>query len=156
MIPPTICILTQATQTTFAGACNPSCANNKDVRSTFGLTRKPPKKTCESLPKVAAVCLVQTRDITLKVLPDSGGKVIGAKNTKIRNPYLKWAFGEVILKAQVSEPQIGKLYKRLKSKYGLGRAKSIIAHRFAVATYFMLKNKQAFDVERFVQTSKYK
>jgi transposase len=87
---------------------------------------------------------------------ESGGKKIAAKNTKIRNPYLKWAFGEVILKAQVSEPQIGKLYKRLKSKYGLGRAKSIIAHRFAVATYFMLKNKQAFDVERFVQTSKYK
>ncbi len=87
---------------------------------------------------------------------ESSGKKIAAKNTKIRNPYLKWAFGEVILKAQVSEPEIGKLYKRLKSKYGLGRAKSIIAHRFAVATYFMLKNKQAFDVERFVQTSKYK
>jgi len=86
----------------------------------------------------------------------SGGKVIGSKNTKIRNPYLKWAFGEVILKAQVSEAKIGKLYKRLKSKYGLGRAKSIIAHRFAVATYFMLKNKQTFDVDRFVQTSKYK
>jgi transposase len=86
----------------------------------------------------------------------SGGKTIGAKNTKIRNPYLKWAFGEVILKAQVTEPKISKLYERLKSKYGLGRAKSIIAHRFAVATYFMLKNKQAFDVERFVQTSKYK
>lgn len=86
----------------------------------------------------------------------SGGKTIGAKNTKIRNPYLKWAFGEIILKAQVSEPKIGKLYERLQSKYGLGRAKSIMAHRFAVATYFMLKNKQAFDVERFVQTSKYK
>ncbi len=85
----------------------------------------------------------------------SGGKVIGSKNTKIRNPYLKWAFGEVILKAQVCEPKIGRLYQRLKSKYGLGRAKSIIAHRFAVATYFMLKNKQAFDVDRFVQTSKY-
>ena len=86
----------------------------------------------------------------------SGGKPLGAKNTKIRNPYLKWAFGEIILKAQVSEPKIGKLYERLKAKYGIGRAKSIIAHRFAVATYFMLKNKQAFDVERFVQTSKYK
>ncbi len=87
---------------------------------------------------------------------ESGGKKIAAKNTKIRNPYLKWAFGEIILKAQVSEPKIGKLYNRLKAKYGIGRAKSIIAHRFAVATYFMLKNREAFDVERFVQTSKYK
>ena len=86
----------------------------------------------------------------------SGGKKIAAKNTKIRNPYLKWAFGEIILKAQVCEPKIAKLYNRLKARYGLGRAKSIIAHRFAVATYFMLKNKQAFDVDRFVQTSKYR
>jgi len=92
----------------------------------------------------------------VKCTRSSNGKTIGAKNTKIRNPYLKWAFGEIILKAQVSEPKIGKLYERLKSKYGLGRAKSIIAHRFAVATYFMLKNKQIFDVERFVETSKYK
>lgn len=86
---------------------------------------------------------------------ESGGKKIAAKNTKIRNPYLKWAFGEIILKAQVCEPKIARLYQRLKSKYGIGRAKSIMAHRFAVATYFMLKNKQAFDVDRFVQTAKY-
>ncbi len=85
----------------------------------------------------------------------SSGKSVTAKNQKIRNPYLKWAFGEIILVAQRCSPQIAKLYERLKSKYGLGRAKSIIAHRFAVATYFMLKNKQGFDVERFVQTSKY-
>jgi hypothetical protein len=85
----------------------------------------------------------------------SAGKVIGAKNTKIRNPYLKWAFGDVIIKAQQIEPKINKLYQRLKSKYGLGRAKSIIAHRFAVAAYFMLKNKQVFDVDRFCLSSKY-
>lgn len=86
----------------------------------------------------------------------SAGKRIAAKNTKIRNPYLKWAYGDVILKAQVLEPKIAKLYERLKSKYGIGRAKSIIAHRFAVAAYFMLKNKQVFDTERFCQSSKYK
>lgn len=86
----------------------------------------------------------------------SSGKSLTSKNQKIRNPYLKWAFTEIILVAQRTSPQIAKLYERLKSKYGLGRAKSIIAHRFAVATYFMLKNKQGFDVERFVQTSKYK
>jgi transposase len=86
----------------------------------------------------------------------SAGKRIAAKNTKIRNPYLKWAYGDIILKAQVVEPPIAKLYERLKSKYGIGRAKSIIAHRFAVAAYFMLKNKQVFDTERFCQSSKYK
>lgn len=90
----------------------------------------------------------------VKCQRSSGGKVIAAKHTKIRNPYLKWAFGEIILKAQGCEPKIANLYQRLKSKYGVGRAKSLIAHRFAVATYFMLNNKQAFDVDRFVQTSK--
>lgn len=90
----------------------------------------------------------------VKCQRSSNGKIIGTKNTKIRNAYLKWAFGQAILKAQ-AEPKVGKLYERLKSKYGLGRAKSIIAHRFAVAAYFMLKNKQTFDVDKFVQTSKY-
>jgi len=84
----------------------------------------------------------------------SGGKSYASKNTKIRNAYLKWAFGEIIIKAQAEE-RIAKLYQRLKVKYGPGRAKSIIAHRFAVAAYFMLKNKQAFDVDKFVRSSKY-
>ena len=117
---------------------------------------------------LALVVLYETHDITrfasvqryssycgvVKCERTSSGKTIGAKNTKIRNAYLKWAFSEAIIKAQ-AEPKIAKLYDRLKSKYGLGRAKSIIAHRFAVAAYFMLKNKQAFDVDRFVHSSKY-
>ncbi|MFQ5653034.1 MAG: transposase [bacterium] len=90
----------------------------------------------------------------VKCQRSSCGRNIGAKNTKIRNPYLKWAFGEIIIKAQ-TEPKIAKLDERLKAKYGHGRAKSIIAHRFAVAAYFMLKNKDVFDLKRFVQTAKY-
>lgn len=118
-------------------------------------------------PMLALIILYETHDITrfktvqryssycgvVKCERESGGKKIAAKNTKIRNPYLKWAFGEIILKAQNEQP-IAKLYQRLNSKYGRGRAKSIIAHRFAVATYFMLKNRVAFDVDRFCQSSK--
>lgn len=85
----------------------------------------------------------------------SAGKSYNPKNQKIRNPYLKWAYGDIIMSAQRCSPPIAKLYERLKSKYGTGRAKSIIAHRFAVAGYFMLKNKQGFDVERFVRSTKY-
>jgi transposase len=84
----------------------------------------------------------------------SAGKEYASKNHKIRNAYLKWAFGEIILKAQ-QDKRIERLYQRLKAKYGKGRAKSIIAHRFCVAIYFMLKNQQPFDVDRFVQSSKY-
>jgi transposase len=83
----------------------------------------------------------------------SAGKSYGGGNQKIGNPFLKWAFGEIILKAQKSSLQISTYYQRLKSKHGPGRAKSIIAHKFGVAIYFMLKNGQAFDANRFIQTS---
>lgn len=119
---------------------------------------------------LALIILYETHDISrfntvqryssycgvVKCERTSAGKRIGAKNNKIRNPYLKWAYGDIILTAQVIDPQIAKLYERLKSKYGLGRAKSIIAHRFAVAAYFMLKNRQVFDSDRFCHSSKYK
>lgn len=35
-------------------------------------------------------------------------------------------------------------------KHGPAKAKSILAHKFAVAIYYMLKNGQAFDEQRFV------
>lgn len=117
---------------------------------------------------LSLIILYETHDITrfktvqryssycgvVKCERSSAGKTVGAKNNNIRNPYLKWAFGEIILVAQRCEPRIAKLYERMKAKYGTGRAKSLMAHRFAVATYFMLKNKQGFDVDRFLQTSK--
>lgn len=119
---------------------------------------------------LALIILYETHDIlrfqsvqkyssyagVVKCERSSSGKKLSFKNHKIRNPYLKWAFGEIILKAQVCSPLIKKLYERLKSKYGVGRAKSIIAHRFAVAIYFMMKNGQVFDGDRFVQSAKYK
>jgi len=36
------------------------------------------------------------------------------------------------------------------SKHGKGKAKSIIAHKFAVAIYYMLKNGKAFDEKQFI------
>ena len=38
----------------------------------------------------------------------------------------------------------------LQSKHGAGKAKTLIAHKFAIAIYHMLKNGQAFDEKRFV------
>lgn len=83
----------------------------------------------------------------------SAGKKTGGGNQKIGNPYLKWAFGEIIIKAKNTSPLIAKYYQRLQSKFGPGRAKSIIAHKFGVAVYFMLKNGKAFDENLFVQTN---
>ena len=80
----------------------------------------------------------------------SNGKYTGGGNNKIGNPYLKWAFSEIIIHAQTHSPNIKKYYERLISKHGVGKAKSIMAHKFAVAVYFMLKNKEAFDEKRFL------
>jgi transposase len=86
----------------------------------------------------------------VKVERSSNGKNTGEGNNKIGNPYLKWAFTEIILGAQRSSMPIKRYYERLKSKHGPGKAKSIIAHKFAVAVYFMLKNGEGFDEKRFV------
>ena len=86
----------------------------------------------------------------VKVERTSVGKKTKGGNQKIGNPHLKWAFSEIILVAQTSSPLIKKYYEKLKSKHEPGKAKSIIAHKFAVAIYYMLKNRQAFDEKRFV------
>ena len=83
----------------------------------------------------------------------AGKKSGGSGNQKIGNPYLKWAFSEIITKAKITSPVIAKFYQRLQSKFGPGRARSIIAHRFGVAVYFMLKNGTAFDENLFVKTN---
>jgi len=83
----------------------------------------------------------------------SAGKRAKGGNPKIGNPYLKYAFSQIIIHARKTSPAIEKYYERLSSKFGKERAKTIIAHKFAVAVYYMLKNGKAFDENKFVQTT---
>ncbi len=39
--------------------------------------------------------------------------------------------------------------KKLERRHGKGKALSILAARLGRATYFMLKNRKDFDIERF-------
>ena len=86
----------------------------------------------------------------IKVERESAGKKTKDGNNKIGNPHLKWAFSEIILVAQRWSEPINRNYEKLKSKHGPGKAKSVIAHKFGVAAYQMLKSGQAFDEKRFV------
>ena len=81
---------------------------------------------------------------------ESAGKNTGGTKGKIRNAYLKHAFSEIILTAQVGSKKIKKYYEKIKSKHGQKKARAMIAHKFGVAIYFMLKNGEAFDEDRFV------
>jgi transposase len=88
----------------------------------------------------------------VKVERTSDGKPVaqGHGNNKIGNPHLKWAFGEILLHAQRPSEPIRKTYERLQTKHGPGKAKSILAHKFAIAIYYLLKNGQVFEEHRFV------
>ena len=83
---------------------------------------------------------------------ESGGKKTKGGFQKIGNPYLKWAFSEIIIHAPTASPSIKKFYDRLIEKAGKKTAQRIITHKFGVAVYYMLKNKQGFDEQRFIQS----
>jgi transposase len=101
-------------------------------------------KRFKTVQKFSSYCRV------VKCERSSAGKRTGSKNQKIGNPYLKWAMSEIIINAQTNE-EIKKYADKLESKYGRRRARAQIAHKFAVAIYFMLKNSQPFDLERFLK-----
>ena len=80
----------------------------------------------------------------------SAGKCCGSGNGKIGNSYLKWAFSEGVLlflrETREAQPYI----HRLERKYGKDKARGILAHRLGRTVYYMLKNKQGFDIKKFV------
>ena len=83
----------------------------------------------------------------------SAGKHTKGGNQKIGNPYLKWAIADIIIHASHKSQLIGDYYQKLQSRFGKRKAKSIISHKFGIAIYYMLKNKQVFNEKRFVQTN---
>jgi transposase len=80
----------------------------------------------------------------------SNGKIVGKKHSKMGNPYLKWAFNSIIITAQQNSERIRRYYNKLESRYGRPNARARIAHKFNIAVYYMLKNKQPFNEARFL------
>jgi transposase len=88
------------------------------------------------------------------VKPDhtSAGKRVGSGGAKIGNAHLKWAFSEAAVCFLHRNPRGQAFIKRLRKRYGPGKALSILAARLGRATYFMLKQGRPFDLERFFAT----
>lgn len=88
----------------------------------------------------------------VKCAKESNGKKYGTAGKKIGNAHLRWAFSEAAqLFLKNNEP--GKKYlQKITNKHGKGKALSILAHKLGRAVYFMLKNKQGFDMNRFLAT----
>jgi transposase len=85
----------------------------------------------------------------VRVPRSSAGKKSKGGNQKIRNPYLRWALGEVACLSLKYYPSIKKNYEKTKARVGARKALQRLAHKFAVAIYYMLKTGSAFDVNRF-------
>jgi len=81
---------------------------------------------------------------------ESAGKKSGSRNSKIGNVHLKWAFSEAaVLFLKGNEPA-QKIHQRRVSKYGKSKALAILAQKLARAVYFMLKRKEPFDMQLFL------
>jgi transposase len=86
----------------------------------------------------------------IKPKKESAGKTYSSSNSKIGNAYLKWAFSEAAILLIRGRDPIKAYHERLKNKHGKAKAIAILSHRLGRAVYYMLKNKQAFDMNRFL------
>lgn len=81
----------------------------------------------------------------------SAGKPTGKSgNKKIGNAHLKWAFSEAATLMLRHEPRTQRLLNQLTTKHGKGKALSILAAKLGRTVYFMLKRREAFNLDRFL------
>jgi hypothetical protein len=65
---------------------------------------------------------------------------------------LRWAFGELASFSIRFYPEIREYHNKLLTRFSRSKAFSVLAHKFAVAVYYMLKNKEVFDLHKFLRT----
>lgn len=86
----------------------------------------------------------------IKPKKESAGKKYSGANSKIGNAYLKWAFSEAAILFIRESDEVKVYHNKLKNKHGKAKAIAILSHRIGRAVYYILKNKQAFDMKRFL------
>jgi transposase len=85
----------------------------------------------------------------VKCAKESAGKRHGTSGKKIGNVHLKWAFSEASVLFLRANPKGQRFVEKLSSQHGKAKALSILAHKLGRAVYYMLKRKQAFDMNKF-------
>jgi transposase len=87
----------------------------------------------------------------VKCQHQSGKTTKSGGNNKIGNPYLKFAMNEIAVHSINFSPRIKEYYqKKLLRRFSPGKAKAVLAHKFCIAIYYMLKGGRVFDEARFV------
>jgi transposase len=85
----------------------------------------------------------------IKPSKESDGKRVGTSNKKIGNHHLKWAIKEAAILMLRDSSQAKYYVGKLEKKYNKGKALGIFTHKLGRTIYFMLKNKEAFDMKTF-------
>ena len=86
----------------------------------------------------------------VKPAKESAGKRYGHSGGKIGNAHLKWAFSEAVILMLREIPEVKKYKAKLQRKHGKGKALTILAHKIGRAVYYMLKRKEVFNTDRFL------
>ena len=82
-------------------------------------------------------------------MKESDGKWAGKGNKKIGNHHLKWAIKEASMLLLRASDQAKEYLGKLEKKYNKGKALGILTHKLGRCIYFMLKNDEVFDMNRF-------
>ena len=99
-------------------------------------------------------CFASVQDFSsyarlVRPVKESDGKWAGKSNKKIGNHHLKWAIKEAAVLMLRDSEQAKYFVSKLEHRYNKGKALGIFTHKLGRAIYFMLKNKEAFDMKRF-------
>jgi len=85
----------------------------------------------------------------VKSAKESAGKRLGSSGKKIGNVHLKWAFSEAAVLFLRRNPEARKYREKLQKKHGKAKSMTILAHKLARATYYILKRKEVFHLNTF-------
>ena len=85
----------------------------------------------------------------VKCSHESAGKKEKGGHNKIGNVHLKWAFSECAVMFLRDNERGQKWHTQLVSRYGKGKAMSLIAQKLGRTVYYMLKHREPFDPEKF-------
>jgi len=78
----------------------------------------------------------------------SNGKKKGSGNRKCGNKFLGWAFMEAANFAIRYDPAVKRFYQRKKARSNVAVARKAVAHKLARASYYVMRDRIPFQVER--------
>jgi transposase len=85
----------------------------------------------------------------VRPVKESDGKWAGYSNKKIGNHHLKWAIKEAAVLMLRDCEQAKQYVAKLERKYNKGKALGLFSQKLGRAIYFMLKNKEPFNMQKF-------